>query len=88
MQATASAADLSDSMFGGTLDFIDLRRTTWIYNDLNGFMWIEVSGNLLLEPLGVPGSLVLKPLGSLGLAVDLGAYSQGGASSLLAGKRF
>ena len=33
-------------------------------------MWIEVSGNLLSEPLGVPGSLLLKPLASLGLAVD------------------
>ena len=53
-----------------TLDFIDLRRTAGIYDDLNGFMWIEVSGSLLLEPLGVPGSLLLKPLGSLGLAVD------------------
>ena len=53
-----------------TLDFIDLCRTTRIYDDKKGFMWIEVSGSLLLEPLGVPVSLLLKPLGSLGLAVD------------------
>ena len=49
-----------------TLDFIDLCRTTGIYDDSNGFM----SGSLLLEPLGVLGSLLLKPLGSLGLVVD------------------
>ena len=49
-----------------TLHFIDLRTTTRIYDDSNGFM----SGSLLLEPLGVPGSLLLKPLRSLGLVVD------------------
>ena len=39
-----------------TLDFIALRRTTGIYDDLNGFMRIEVSGSLLLEPLGCLGA--------------------------------
>ena len=77
-EAAASAADLSYPMLGClddwmhrcTLAFIDLRRSNGIFDDFNGCMWIEVSGSLLLEPLGMPGSLLLKPLGSIGLAVD------------------